>query len=90
MCHSLPLLFLQLLGSFHEKERALIAKAVKDKSLWIGIKKLLMLIEMAAQVRTTCSFYAFTFFLKHITQHSSYTQDIAVLVVSTLKHLKNG
>uniref|UniRef100_A0A3P8WAB1 Vesicle-fusing ATPase n=1 Tax=Cynoglossus semilaevis TaxID=244447 RepID=A0A3P8WAB1_CYNSE len=81
---------LELLGSFHEKERALIAKAVKDKSLWIGIKKLLMLIEMAAQVRTTCSFYAFTFFLKHITQHSSYTQDIAVLVVSTLKHLTNG
>uniref|UniRef100_A0A4W6DV32 Vesicle-fusing ATPase n=1 Tax=Lates calcarifer TaxID=8187 RepID=A0A4W6DV32_LATCA len=42
---------LELLGSFQEKERASIAKAVKDKSLWIGIKKLLMLIEMAVQVR---------------------------------------
>uniref|UniRef100_A0A7N6B901 Vesicle-fusing ATPase n=1 Tax=Anabas testudineus TaxID=64144 RepID=A0A7N6B901_ANATE len=42
---------LELLGSFQEKERASIAKAVKGKGLWIGIKKLLMLIEMAAQVR---------------------------------------
>ncbi|XP_018544997.1 vesicle-fusing ATPase [Lates calcarifer] len=41
---------LELLGSFQEKERASIAKAVKDKSLWIGIKKLLMLIEMAVQM----------------------------------------
>uniref|UniRef100_A0A3B5RDL5 Vesicle-fusing ATPase n=1 Tax=Xiphophorus maculatus TaxID=8083 RepID=A0A3B5RDL5_XIPMA len=41
---------LELLGSFQEKERLSIAKAVKDKSLWIGIKKLLMLIEMAAQM----------------------------------------
>uniref|UniRef100_A0A4W6DXH4 Vesicle-fusing ATPase n=1 Tax=Lates calcarifer TaxID=8187 RepID=A0A4W6DXH4_LATCA len=42
---------LELLGSFQEKERASIAKAVKDKSLWIGIKKLLMLIEMAVQIQ---------------------------------------
>ncbi|KAG7506894.1 vesicle-fusing ATPase-like [Solea senegalensis] len=41
---------LELLGSFQEKERAMIAKAVMNKSLWIGIKKLLMLIEMAAQM----------------------------------------
>ncbi|XP_039991713.1 vesicle-fusing ATPase-like [Xiphias gladius] len=41
---------LELLGSFQEKERASIAKAVKDRSLWIGIKKLLMLIEMAVQM----------------------------------------
>lgn len=41
----------QQLGSFQEAERASIAKAVKGKNLWIGIKKLLMLIEMAAQVR---------------------------------------
>ncbi|XP_029978120.1 vesicle-fusing ATPase [Sphaeramia orbicularis] len=40
---------LELLGSFQEKERASIAKAVKGQNLWIGIKKLLMLIEMAAQ-----------------------------------------
>ncbi|XP_071318615.1 vesicle-fusing ATPase-like [Trachinotus anak] len=41
---------LELLGSFQEKERATIAKAVKDKTVWIGIKKLLMLIEMAVQM----------------------------------------
>ncbi|XP_028286729.1 vesicle-fusing ATPase-like isoform X2 [Parambassis ranga] len=41
---------LELLDSFQEKERASIAKAVKGQSLWIGIKKLLMLIGMAAQM----------------------------------------
>ncbi|XP_062330473.1 vesicle-fusing ATPase-like isoform X3 [Osmerus eperlanus] len=41
---------LELLGSFQEKERAAIAKEVKGKKLWIGIKKLLMLIEMAVQM----------------------------------------
>ncbi|KAM9837208.1 vesicle-fusing ATPase-like isoform 1-T2 [Aulostomus maculatus] len=41
---------LELLGSFQDKERASIANAVKGQSLWIGIKKLLMLIEMAAQM----------------------------------------
>uniref|UniRef100_A0A8C5NDW4 Vesicle-fusing ATPase n=1 Tax=Gouania willdenowi TaxID=441366 RepID=A0A8C5NDW4_GOUWI len=41
---------LELLGSFQEKERAAIAKAVKGKGLWIGIKKLLMLIEMSIQM----------------------------------------
>ncbi|TMS22590.1 Vesicle-fusing ATPase [Larimichthys crocea] len=39
-----------LLGSFEEVERASIAKAVKGKGLWIGIKKLLMLIEMSVQM----------------------------------------
>uniref|UniRef100_A0A8C9YCY5 Vesicle-fusing ATPase n=1 Tax=Sander lucioperca TaxID=283035 RepID=A0A8C9YCY5_SANLU len=42
---------LELLGSFQDVERVSIAKAVKGQSLWIGIKKLLMLIEMAVQVR---------------------------------------
>ncbi|KAL2078118.1 hypothetical protein ACEWY4_025803 [Coilia grayii] len=41
---------LEMLGSFQEKERAVIAKEVKGKSVWIGIKKLLMLIEMSLQV----------------------------------------
>ncbi|XP_075950239.1 vesicle-fusing ATPase-like isoform X1 [Anarhichas minor] len=41
---------LELLGSFQEVERAHIAKAVKGQNLWIGIKKLLMLIEMAVQM----------------------------------------
>ncbi|XP_078135201.1 vesicle-fusing ATPase-like [Sander vitreus] len=41
---------LELLGSFQDVERASIAKAVKGQHLWIGIKKLLMLIEMAVQM----------------------------------------
>ncbi|KAK5881595.1 hypothetical protein CesoFtcFv8_022375 [Champsocephalus esox] len=40
---------LELLGSFQDAERADIAKRVKDKTLWIGVKKLLMLIEMSIQ-----------------------------------------
>ncbi|XP_063338672.1 vesicle-fusing ATPase-like isoform X1 [Pelmatolapia mariae] len=40
----------ELLGSFNEKERAMIAKALQGQRLGIGIKKLLMLIEMAAQM----------------------------------------
>uniref|UniRef100_A0A8C4I6Z9 Vesicle-fusing ATPase n=1 Tax=Dicentrarchus labrax TaxID=13489 RepID=A0A8C4I6Z9_DICLA len=47
---------LELLGSFQEVERASIAKAVKGQNLWIGIKKLLMLIEMSVQVRRRYSF----------------------------------
>ncbi|XP_031420137.1 vesicle-fusing ATPase-like isoform X3 [Clupea harengus] len=41
---------LELLGSFSEPERATIAKQVKGKRVWIGIKKLLMLIEMSLQM----------------------------------------
>ncbi|KAM8836688.1 vesicle-fusing ATPase-like isoform 3-T3 [Spinachia spinachia] len=41
---------LELLGSFQDLERASIAKAVKGQRLWIGIKKLLILIEMAIQM----------------------------------------
>lgn len=41
---------LELLGSFQDNERAIIAKEVKDKRVWIGIKKLLMLIEMSLQM----------------------------------------
>ncbi|XP_041829150.1 vesicle-fusing ATPase-like isoform X2 [Melanotaenia boesemani] len=41
---------LEMLGSFEKKEQTSIAKAVKGQSVWIGIKKLLMLIEMAAQM----------------------------------------
>lgn len=41
---------LELLGSFQEVERASIAKAVKGLNMWIGIKKLLMLIEMSVQM----------------------------------------
>ncbi|XP_074475366.1 vesicle-fusing ATPase-like [Sebastes fasciatus] len=41
---------LELLGSFQDGERVTIAKAVKGQNMWIGIKKLLMLIEMAIQM----------------------------------------
>ncbi|TWW82147.1 Vesicle-fusing ATPase [Takifugu flavidus] len=41
---------LELLGSFQDTERASIAKAVKGRALWIGIKKLLMLIEMSLEM----------------------------------------
>uniref|UniRef100_A0A8C9YDR9 Vesicle-fusing ATPase n=1 Tax=Sander lucioperca TaxID=283035 RepID=A0A8C9YDR9_SANLU len=51
---------LELLGSFQDVERVSIAKAVKGQSLWIGIKKLLMLIEMAVQVRKRYSLSADT------------------------------
>ncbi|PKU27906.1 vesicle-fusing hypothetical protein [Limosa lapponica baueri] len=40
---------LELLGNFKDKERSTIAQNVKGKPVWIGIKKLLMLIEMSLQ-----------------------------------------
>ncbi|KAB0396060.1 hypothetical protein E2I00_009770, partial [Balaenoptera physalus] len=40
---------LELLGNFRDKERTTIAQQVKGKKVWIGIKKLLMLIEMSLQ-----------------------------------------
>ncbi|KAI2666197.1 Vesicle-fusing ATPase [Labeo rohita] len=39
-----------LLGSFTDAERTTIAQHVKGKRVWIGIKKLLMLIEMSLQM----------------------------------------
>ncbi|XP_062304371.1 vesicle-fusing ATPase isoform X2 [Osmerus eperlanus] len=41
---------LELLGSFTEQERATIGQQIKGKRVWIGIKKLLMLIEMSLQM----------------------------------------
>ncbi|TRZ00096.1 hypothetical protein DNTS_020295 [Danionella cerebrum] len=41
---------LELLGSFTDAERSTIAQHVKGKRVWIGIKKLLMLIEMSLQM----------------------------------------
>ncbi|KAG1931763.1 N-ethylmaleimide-sensitive factor b [Pimephales promelas] len=41
---------LELLGGFQEEERANIAKQVKGKMMWLGIKKLQMLIEMSLQM----------------------------------------
>uniref|UniRef100_A0A8C4X084 Vesicle-fusing ATPase n=1 Tax=Eptatretus burgeri TaxID=7764 RepID=A0A8C4X084_EPTBU len=40
---------LEQLGSFEEKEREEVARRIKGKTIWIGIKKLLILIEMAMQ-----------------------------------------
>lgn len=50
----ISLLCLQLLGSFTDKERASIAQQLKGKRVWIGIKKLLVLIEMSLQVQKAC------------------------------------
>ncbi|XP_024920501.1 vesicle-fusing ATPase isoform X3 [Cynoglossus semilaevis] len=41
---------LELLGSFTDKERARISQQLKGKRVWIGIKKLLVLIEMSLQM----------------------------------------
>ncbi|CAG02081.1 unnamed protein product, partial [Tetraodon nigroviridis] len=41
---------LELLGSFTDKERASIAHQLRGKRVWIGIKKLLVLIEMSLQM----------------------------------------
>ncbi|CAH2302801.1 vesicle-fusing ATPase isoform X1 [Pelobates cultripes] len=41
---------LELLGSFKDNERAIISKQVKGRKVSIGIKKLLMLIEMSMQM----------------------------------------
>uniref|UniRef100_A0A8C6NV50 Vesicle-fusing ATPase n=1 Tax=Nothobranchius furzeri TaxID=105023 RepID=A0A8C6NV50_NOTFU len=61
---------LELLGSFQDKERLSIAKAVKGQRLFIGIKKLLMLIEMAAQVKHT--------FYIHVTAVTAMSYKIRV------------
>uniref|UniRef100_A0A8C6XJI5 Vesicle-fusing ATPase n=1 Tax=Naja naja TaxID=35670 RepID=A0A8C6XJI5_NAJNA len=45
---------LELLSVFKDKERSIIAQNVKGKKVWIGIKKLLMLIEMSLQVKRFC------------------------------------
>ncbi|XP_075702653.1 vesicle-fusing ATPase [Rhinoderma darwinii] len=41
---------LELLGSFKDNERSIIAQHVKGKKVYLGIKKLLMLIEMSMQM----------------------------------------
>uniref|UniRef100_A0A2K6ALQ9 Vesicle-fusing ATPase n=1 Tax=Macaca nemestrina TaxID=9545 RepID=A0A2K6ALQ9_MACNE len=51
---------LELLGNFKDKERTTISQQVKGKKVWIGIKKLLMLIEMSLQ--TLIWFFVFWYF----------------------------
>ncbi|XP_078079887.1 vesicle-fusing ATPase [Mustelus asterias] len=41
---------LELLGRFDDRERARITQHVKGKPVWIGIKKLMMIIEMSLQM----------------------------------------
>ncbi|KAM6951246.1 vesicle-fusing ATPase [Aplochiton taeniatus] len=67
---------LEMLGSFQDKERSEIAKAVKGQGLWIGIKKLLMLIEMAVQMEPN---YRVTKFLTLLQDEGALGSD---------KHLK--
>ncbi|XP_039596808.1 vesicle-fusing ATPase isoform X2 [Polypterus senegalus] len=52
---------LELLGNFKDQERATIMQHMKGKQVWIGIKKLLMLIEMSLQMDQE---YRVTKFLK--------------------------
>ncbi|XP_067825200.1 vesicle-fusing ATPase isoform X1 [Heptranchias perlo] len=41
---------LELLGRFDDRERARISQHVKGNNVWIGIKKLMMIIEMSLQM----------------------------------------
>nr|XP_057924797.1 vesicle-fusing ATPase-like [Doryrhamphus excisus] len=66
---------LELLGSFQEKERAVIANAVKGQHLWIGIKKLIMLIEMASQMDAT---YRVSKFMSLLRDEGALGSDIFV------------
>ncbi|XP_072105088.1 vesicle-fusing ATPase isoform X1 [Mobula birostris] len=43
---------LELLGRFDDRERTRITQRVKGKPVWIGIKKLMMIIEMSMQRRS--------------------------------------
>uniref|UniRef100_A0A671XK59 Vesicle-fusing ATPase n=1 Tax=Sparus aurata TaxID=8175 RepID=A0A671XK59_SPAAU len=71
---------LELLGSFQDVERASIAKAVEGQNLWIGIKKLLMLIEMSVQTCPVESWRCTTFTLgkKPINTHKHLAFVISV------------
>uniref|UniRef100_A0A671XHF0 Vesicle-fusing ATPase n=1 Tax=Sparus aurata TaxID=8175 RepID=A0A671XHF0_SPAAU len=62
---------LELLGSFQDVERASIAKAVEGQNLWIGIKKLLMLIEMSVQVRRRSHFHLHSYVKSQAAQRRS-------------------
>ncbi|XP_068616279.1 vesicle-fusing ATPase-like, partial [Brachionichthys hirsutus] len=70
---------LELLGSFQDAERASIAKAVKGRGLWIGIKKLLMLIEMSVQMDPGYRVSKFLSLLKEEGARSSTSSKFAVI-----------
>ncbi|MBZ3879472.1 Vesicle-fusing ATPase, partial [Sciurus carolinensis] len=57
---------LELLGNFKDKERTTIAQQVKGKKVWIGIKKLLMLIEMSLQTHDAFRFSRATLPREHV------------------------
>uniref|UniRef100_A0A8C7V2G2 Vesicle-fusing ATPase n=1 Tax=Oncorhynchus mykiss TaxID=8022 RepID=A0A8C7V2G2_ONCMY len=63
---------LELLGSFTDAERVTIGQHVKGKRVWIGIKKLLMLIEMSLQVSGN--------------QHSSSSSSFSCRTVDHKRH----
>ncbi|KAK1794202.1 hypothetical protein P4O66_011098 [Electrophorus voltai] len=68
---------LELLGGFQEEERAHIAKAVKCKAVWIGIKKLQMLIEMSLQMPPQ---YKVQKFLALLTEEGALDSDKRVAI----------
>ncbi|KAG8447017.1 hypothetical protein GDO86_014458 [Hymenochirus boettgeri] len=60
---------LELLGSFKDNERTVIAQQVKGRSVHIGIKKLLMLIEMSMQMNPE---YRVSKFLALLKEEAAY------------------
>ncbi|KAK2866702.1 hypothetical protein Q7C36_002758 [Tachysurus vachellii] len=63
---------LELLGGFQEDERVQIAKEVKGKGVWLGIKKLQMLIEMSLQMPNQ---YRVKKFLSLLTEEGALGSD---------------
>ncbi|GAA6074495.1 N-ethylmaleimide-sensitive factor b, partial [Tachysurus ichikawai] len=63
---------LELLGGFQEVERVQIAKEVKGKGVWLGIKKLQMLIEMSLQMPNE---YRVKKFLSLLTEEGALGSD---------------
>uniref|UniRef100_A0A4W3HY34 Vesicle-fusing ATPase n=1 Tax=Callorhinchus milii TaxID=7868 RepID=A0A4W3HY34_CALMI len=56
---------LELLSRFDDRERSRISQHVKGKAVWIGIKKLMMIIEMSLQVRANPVCVVMCFSLSH-------------------------
>ncbi|KAL6475575.1 hypothetical protein MHYP_G00166150 [Metynnis hypsauchen] len=68
---------LELLGGFQEDERTKIAKEVKGKGVWLGIKKLQMLIEMSLQMHPE---YRVKKFLALLTEEGALGSDKHVAI----------
>uniref|UniRef100_A0A8C8D4T7 Vesicle-fusing ATPase n=1 Tax=Oncorhynchus tshawytscha TaxID=74940 RepID=A0A8C8D4T7_ONCTS len=76
---------LELLGSFTDAERVTIGQHVKGKRVWIGIKKLLMLIEMSLQVSGNQHSSSSSSFSCRTVDHKRHPVAMAARKVSCLK-----